>query len=51
MVASSTVKPVRKKTLSGAEKKKAKLKRDLNAALSILSPEDEAQAEEKTNSK
>ncbi|KAK9701167.1 Myb-like DNA-binding domain [Popillia japonica] len=49
MVASSTVKPVRKKTLSGAEKKKAKLKRDLNAALSILSPEDEAQAEEKTN--
>ncbi|KAI4468523.1 yy1 associated protein-related [Holotrichia oblita] len=49
MVASSTVKPVRKKTLSGAEKKKAKLKKDLSAALSILTPEDEAQAEEKTN--
>ncbi|KRT82144.1 hypothetical protein AMK59_3771 [Oryctes borbonicus] len=49
MVASSTVKPVRKKSLSGAEKKKAKLKKELNAALSILSPEDEVQSEEKTN--
>ncbi|GJQ82884.1 hypothetical protein Trydic_g19327, partial [Trypoxylus dichotomus] len=49
MAASSTVKPVRKKTLSGAEKRKAKLKKELNATLSILSPEDEVQSEEKTN--
>lgn len=50
MVASSTVKPVRKKNPTGAEKRKAKLKKDLNMSLSILSSEDVAQSEEKTNS-
>lgn len=51
MAASSTIKPIRKKTLSGPEKKKAKLKKDLSSALSILADDDEEESDEKTNSK
>lgn len=51
MMASSTVKTMCKKFPSGAEKKRAKLRRNFAANLAMLSPEDAATAEEKANSK
>lgn len=51
MIASSTVKTACKKIPSGAEKKRAKLRRDFTASLAMLSPEDTTTAEEKANSK
>lgn len=51
MMASSTVKSMCKKIPSGAEKKRAKLRRNFAASLAMLSPEDPTVAEEKANSK
>lgn len=50
MVASSTIKNVCRKNLSGAEKKKAKLRREFTQNLAMLAPEDPSLAVEKANS-
>lgn len=51
MMASSATKTISKKIPSGAEKKRAKLRRNFAGNLAMLSPEDPAVAEEKANSK
>lgn len=51
MVASSTInKSLTRKNLSGAEKKKAKLLRECNATLTMLSSEDPLVTQEKAQS-
>lgn len=50
MVASSTMKTVCRKGLSGFEKKKAKLTKEFTQNLAMLAPEDPAVAREKANS-
>lgn len=50
MVASSTIKSTCRKNLSGAEKKKVKMRREFTQNLAMLTPESLLVAEEKANS-
>lgn len=51
LIASTTVKPVNKKDVSNAEKKRAKMRKEFLASLQIAAPEDPRLEKEKNDSK